>query len=138
MTDETREEAIRLAKEAGFVIEDDNDTATAFHTCTTAELVRLIALARASQAQPETKWVSVKERLPVVYETVLVAFQWAETVSIGCFLGPGMGWHWDETDNEEPDDTVTHWMPLPALPPTCNCPPYEPYAHCPVHSKEST
>jgi len=67
MTETPQQEALRLAKEAGFVIEDDNDTAPAFHACTTAELVCLIALARASQAQPEPPagWVMVPKELTV-------------------------------------------------------------------------
>lgn len=66
--------------------------------------------ARASQAE----WVSVKDRLPDTETTVLVCTErghiftsWASDVDVF--------WFYDE----EEDDRVTHWQPLPA-PPTTN------------------
>ena len=55
-------------------------------------------------------WISVKERLPAVGETVLIYYRYHDQQSIvtARFVNGGFIGFWDAD--------VTHWMPLPASP----------------------
>lgn len=63
-----------------------------------------------SSAQP--KWISVKERLPKVLESVLVVYAPTNEAKndhrMEC-------WNWPETEVYE-KKFITHWMPLPEPP----------------------
>jgi Lar family restriction alleviation protein len=54
-------------------------------------------------------WISVKERLPEMFEIVLICD--GETVLTGSYQGDG-----DWLNIMDDDMTVTHWMPLPKPP----------------------
>ena len=52
----------------------------------------------------ESKWISVKERLPKPDENVLLAFHGVPVVGLGINV------------TDEPPFTITHWMPIPEIP----------------------
>lgn len=67
-----------------------------------------------------TEWISVKDRLPEVFDEVLVyyngfiAVAWRETEKIKNGI---VGWHWNlQKYYPESLVNVTHWMPLPEPP----------------------
>ena len=69
MTESPKEEALRLARETGLSVNDYGQVyATGSGAVLWEDLVRLIALARASKAQPEplAGWVIVRD-VPVAY-----------------------------------------------------------------------
>lgn len=59
----------------------------------------------------QPKWISCAERLPEVYEDVLVYDDTAGEIAIGCLFGRLGGWVCVPIKNK-----VTHWMPLPQPP----------------------
>lgn len=67
-----------------------------------------------------TEWISVKDRLPEVFDEVIVYFNgsisiaWRETEKRKRGI---VGWHWDsQMSYPESLVNVTHWMPLPNPP----------------------
>lgn len=69
-------------------------------------------------------WIPVSERLPDESGCCLEVIE-SETgrrVSFGYFFGPHpyskLASTWDDDDYD--DERVTHWMPLPPLPPACD------------------
>lgn len=65
-------------------------------------------------------WISVKDRLPEVFDEVIVYFNgfisiaWRETEKKKNGI---VGWHWDsQMSYPESLVNVTHWMPLPKPP----------------------
>ena len=62
--------------------------------------------------QAAQQWISVKERLPKVLESILVLYaptnEAKNDYRMEC-------WNWPETDVYE-TKFITHWMPLPAAP----------------------
>ena len=81
-----------------------------------AEAAKLIA-SRDAQIRQESKWISVKERLPEHYDHVLVYFcedwNWDKLWNIG--------WAFYNSDGffcyqDGIHSTVTHWTPLPEPP----------------------
>ena len=70
--------------------------------------------------RPTAHWISVKDRLPDVFDEVLVYFNgfisiaWRETEKRKNGI---VGWHWDsQMSYPESLVYVTHWMPLPEPP----------------------
>lgn len=59
----------------------------------------------------EQSWISVKERLPVGTDTVLIAHKGG--VSFAWFNGAY--WTKGAATKHKPIKTVTHWMPLPSV-----------------------
>lgn len=66
----------------------------------------------------KTEWISVTERLPGMYDKVLVATTFFNEPLITNRFDAGDGkWRWDFSRyNGLYDCTVTHWMQYPALP----------------------
>ena len=69
---------------------------------------------------PTAEWISVKDRLPEVFDEVIVYFNgfisiaWRETEKRKRGI---VGWHWDsKMSYPESFVNVTHWMPLPKPP----------------------
>lgn len=58
------------------------------------------------------EWISVEDRLPKLYQGVLV-YTWNGLNNV-CWYGDDNSWH-SESYVYDPED-VTHWMPLPAPP----------------------
>ena len=103
---------------------------TRFYSGTYAEIER--AIDTAPTVDPESLrpagrldkrcWISVKDRLPEVFDEVLVYFNgfisiaWRETEKRKNGI---VGWHWDsQMSYPESFVNVTHWMPLPNPPKT--------------------
>ncbi len=70
--------------------------------------------------RPKAHWISVKDRLPEVFDEVIVCFNgfiaiaWRTTEKRGNGI---VGWHWDsQMSYPESFVNVTHWMPLPTTP----------------------
>lgn len=94
---------------------------TRFYSGTYANIER--AIDSAPTVEPEqikSEWVSVKDRLPDVFDEVLVYFNgfisiaWRETEKRKNGI---VGWHWDsQMSYPESLIYVTHWMPLPEPP----------------------
>jgi hypothetical protein len=61
------------------------------------------------------EWISVKDRLPSNANRVLICdeYGWIWT---GSYEWYDLGYRWETTAGDEPGCTITHWMPLPALP----------------------
>ena len=57
------------------------------------------------------KWISVDEKLPELFEDVLMYDSYG--VMVGCMNSSLEFWRYDETS---PEIAVTHWMPLPESP----------------------
>ena len=82
-----------------------------------------ISALRAQQEHPQ--WISVKDRMPGRYETVLIAISTvngygdpAKLVTIGGYDHSRKRWEqYTSTDRQLcQGETVTHWMPLPEPP----------------------
>lgn len=96
---------------------------TRFYSGTYAEIERAIDSAPTVDQrclQPVEEWISVKERLPEVFDEVIVYFNgfisiaWRETEKRKNGI---VGWHWDsQMHYPESLVNVTHWMPLPKPP----------------------
>ena len=77
---------------------------------------------------PCSEWISVKERLPELYQNVLVHYCNQHCVEPHNYavasrqdgldeFNPGENiWHVDSSPLELDGSDVTHWMPLPELP----------------------
>lgn len=70
--------------------------------------------------RPTAHWISVKDRLPEVFDEVIVYFNgfisiaWRETEKRKNGI---VGWHWDsQMHYPESLVNITHWMPLPNPP----------------------
>lgn len=64
-----------------------------------------------------SNWISVKERLPKTYVSVLVYIPNEKpfpTVREGFYAGDKKGWY--AFCHDEKHDDVTHWMPMPEPP----------------------
>ena len=79
----------------------------------------------ALRQQEHPQWISVKDRLPGRYETVLIAISTvngygdpAKLVTIGGYDHSEKRWEqYTSTDRQLcPGEAVTHWMPLPEPP----------------------
>ncbi|OSI16538.1 hypothetical protein BWD09_07185 [Neisseria dentiae] len=57
-------------------------------------------------------WIDIKDDVPPVETTVIVADQRGNVWSTWASDEDGVFWFYDE----EPDNRVTHWMPCPAHP----------------------
>ena len=96
---------------------------TRFYSGTYAEIERAIDSAPTvdpESMRPAAGWISVKDRLPGVFDEVLVYFNgfisiaWRETEKRKNGI---VGWHWDsQMSYQESLVNVTHWMPLPQPP----------------------
>ena len=97
---------------------------TRFYSGTYAEIER--AIDSAPTVEPEqikSEWVSVKDRLPDVFDEVLVydtfsntsiSIAWRETTPRKNGI---VDWYWNSQMSYPEDLThVTHWMPLPEPP----------------------
>ena len=62
-----------------------------------------------------SKWIPVTERLPKEWTDVLV-FSKCGFCVVAVYLGSHGKWRESWTHMMVDDDTVTHWMPLPAPP----------------------
>lgn len=76
----------------------------------TADQMRAYAL-MAREAVEVPQWVSVQERLPKAYHSVLVVNEYGVPI-LACWSGE----RWFNDDVTDPLHYVTHWMPLPASP----------------------
>ena len=72
----------------------------------------MIDAAPTVDVSPDTKWISVKERLPEVGEDVL-AYLGEGIFGICWLLKDG---YWETRDSFLYPDDVTHWQPLPEPP----------------------
>lgn len=90
---------------------------TRFYSGTYAEIERAIDSAPTIEPnRPSAEWVSVEDRLPEMYESVLIhcgnctSIAWRTSGNNG-------GWHWSSrmSYSEEMVDT-DYWMPLPNPP----------------------
>jgi hypothetical protein len=60
-------------------------------------------------------WISVKERMPKLYEWTLVVIAGVVQKTAANYAGDTWDWFDDEADSA-PCEVVTHWMPLPDPP----------------------
>lgn len=60
-------------------------------------------------------WISVAERLPATYATVLLTID-GKHITTGEYIRSLSCFSWDTHDDETDDSRVTHWMPLPPPP----------------------
>jgi hypothetical protein len=64
-------------------------------------------------------WIDVKDRLPETDQEVLIVCWWSldeSSILIGVY--GKYGWHSIPDDEDRfPLESISHWMPLPALPP---------------------
>lgn len=65
----------------------------------------------AREAVEVPQWVSVQERLPKAYHSVLVVNEYGVPI-LACWSGE----RWFNDDVTDPLHYVTHWMPIPASP----------------------
>jgi hypothetical protein len=71
-------------------------------------------------AQFKTEWISVKDRLPKVLQSVLVSL--SNKKQTGELVHSGIFWHkkfcidGDNSISQKLSKDVTHWMPLPEPP----------------------
>ena len=74
---------------------------------------------RALYAAPPTAqaegWISVAERLPAAYVTVLLTID-GKHITTGEYMHNLSCFSWDQHDDETDDSQATHWMPLPPPP----------------------
>jgi hypothetical protein len=63
-------------------------------------------------ADEHPNWISVEKQLPKV-ETLVLGYSTEEGQFIGMYFGNGL---WGGIMSETDDESVTHWMPLPAKP----------------------
>ena len=103
------------------IIREAADTIEELNNFTDSQCARLLEkLQEAEKAIP--RWISVEERLPDFYETVLVIASGKPKKNIALDHAimtavhyESDGWELDEfPEFENPE--VTHWMPLPELP----------------------
>lgn len=108
----------------------ENETLTAQLTASEAaraDLGKRLAAVQQELAQVKTErsWISVKDRLPGWYETVLIAIATingygdpAQLVTIGGYDHSEKRWEqYTSTDRQLcRGETVNHWMPLPEPP----------------------
>lgn len=71
-------------------------------------------LAAPPTAQAEG-WISVAERLPATYATVLLTID-GKHITTGEYIRSLSCFSWNTHDDETDDSRVTHWMPLPPPP----------------------
>ena len=60
-------------------------------------------------------WISVAERLPAAYVTVLLTID-GKHITTGEYMHNLSCFSWDQHDDETDDSQATHWMPLPPPP----------------------
>ena len=88
----------------------DNEQPIALHI-TLGDWRRLHYELSSTQSPEAGAWISVKDKLPKVDETCLVA---ADYLFLGTYWGDGEGWS-DDAGGVSIEG-VTHWMPLPVGP----------------------
>lgn len=77
--------------------------------CDSMDEIRGDAIAYIQQLEAQVpRWISVKDRLPEIYETVIIWRSDCHKATIGWNFQPG----WSVPKGVE----VTHWMPLPEPP----------------------
>ncbi len=59
-----------------------------------------------------SEWISVEDRLPGAYTSVLLAFKDLVFITVGFWNGH----YWDPDREDLSNVPVTHWMPLPDPP----------------------
>ena len=67
--------------------------------------------ARWADEHPKSPWISVKERLPEIGETCLVAIKQINMVFLASYWNVKRGW--EEENTRDKIVNVTHWMPIP-------------------------
>lgn len=86
--------------------------------CDHGEMFEQRPITNSDHEQEQSKWISVKERLPESRKDVLVVALWHERWQTM------LGWHSDQEEKwriitphgEREAGGVTHWMPLPEPP----------------------
>lgn len=81
------------------------------HCCPRWNRVIRQALKELKDAQPEQQWISCKDRLPEVNESVLVTTEWND-ISIAWRIGIDK-WFIHEGNTNATTDDLAAWMPLP-------------------------
>lgn len=72
-------------------------------------------LAGIAHEREKPRWISVKERLPIPYASVLACEDDPEMACIVCYYDDRCG-GWMDTIEQNSVGKVTHWMPLPEPP----------------------
>lgn len=80
----------------------------------------LEALEELLELRERTRWIPVEERLPRLYDDVIVNANGNEYNGVfSGFLSDDNEWYLKDSDVESGvvnEDYVTHWMPLPSIP----------------------
>jgi hypothetical protein len=79
------------------------------------------AASEASRVRRETQWISVSERLPEKYKTVLAhvvknSSAWIQTAWVACYGKRNPKVYWRGYPDDSLLGEVSHWMPLPEPP----------------------